>query len=258
HQEKALSGRRLARHLDDLISNGNRVGGHGNSRSVGRRSSSILPLPNKVDSSRRQSAQLQLPAHLIRQLKSEVVSTAKSATRSQSATASLSTSKKYDGSGASHSMNPSNSGSFRRKLPYRLPIPSYNAEPGSSGSSSNSNVLPPLNKRAHETRGVPEPLANKRLRTDERVPIGINRRASSIFPQSTPGGSYSGSQRSSSRSYTGIQEPSSPLGARLDTHNMFSREFFDASDDDDESSIYIYNHTTHKPLQFSSSSNDKR
>ncbi|KAJ2787268.1 hypothetical protein GGI15_000874 [Coemansia interrupta] len=259
HQEKALSGRRLARHLDDLISSGNRAHGHGSSRSSssGRRSSSILPLPNKADASRRQSAQLQLPAHLIRQLKSEVVSTAKSATRSQSATSSLGSSKNCDSSGTSHSINSGNSGSFRRKTPYRLPIPSYQQEPGSS-TSSGSNIPPPLSKRTHDMCVVPEPLASKRLRTDTKAPIGINRRAELAFLQSTPGGSYSGIQRTSRRNYAEIQEPSSPLGVAADMHSMFSREFLDASDDDEESSIYIYDHSTHKPLHFSSSSNDKR
>ncbi|KAJ2842781.1 hypothetical protein J3B02_005481, partial [Coemansia erecta] len=152
---KIMSGRRLARHLDELIGgNGGKGSLHSHSRSSGRRSSNILqlPLPSKPNSLRRQSAQLKMPAHLIRQIKSEVVSTARKAVKSHSATATSCS----NGGGNSTSIGRSNT--LRMKASRRLAIPSYMPE---------SSSAPALAGRSGDMCIVPEAQASKRQRTSD-------------------------------------------------------------------------------------------
>ncbi|KAJ1642961.1 hypothetical protein LPJ64_005222 [Coemansia asiatica] len=232
---KIMSGRRLARHLDELIGgNGGKGSLHSHSRSSGRRSSNILqlPLPSKPNSLRRQSAQLKMPAHLIRQIKSEVVSTARKAVKSHSATATSCS----NGGGNSTSIGRSNT--LRMKASRRLAIPSYMPE---------SSSAPALAGRSGDMCIVPEAQASKRQRTSDYVPMRTA--ASALFLQRN-GRNMLCEGNDKTAGPRQISLDSSPLSADTDISDMqsiFSRELFDALQDSDEGEggIYIYDHSSH-------------
>ncbi|KAJ1880462.1 hypothetical protein H4R99_002071 [Coemansia sp. RSA 1722] len=231
-----MSGRKLARHLDELIGGTNNKS-NSHIRSSGRRSSNIfpLPLPSKPTSSRRQSAQLKMPAHLIRQIKNEVVSTARTATKSHSATASS-----YGGNGRNAAGISSRSNTMRmNRAPSRPAIPSYLQE---------SSSTPTLNGRQTDVCVVPEAQANKRQRTSGYVPLRSS--APTLFPQRNGQGMLCDNNGSESADRKQGLIGSSPFSEDVDIadiQNAFSRELFDAlqDSDDGEGGIYIYDHSTH-------------
>ncbi|KAJ2082502.1 hypothetical protein H4R24_001528 [Coemansia sp. RSA 988] len=167
HQRaQTISGRKLARHMDELIS-----GARGRTRR--RESASVATRSNSGDltTKRRMSAQLKLPLHLIRQLKNEVVSAARPTglTRSRTIGGRSGNSSGSNNNARRIGRNNSSTDTYNvskghstisRRAPMRQPIPEF----GDLRSS------PSLSGKVSEMHLVPQTPATKRKRTGEPVP----------------------------------------------------------------------------------------
>ncbi|KAJ2453977.1 hypothetical protein EV183_001817 [Coemansia sp. RSA 2336] len=175
HQSKrksqTMSGRKLARHLEELIGGKKRRQLFGTSSSSDNAAKSDSSAASSVTSQRRKSAQLKMPLQLIRQLKSEVVSTARPASLSRSST--INTRSNSSGSIRRGTRNNTISRTFsaskistanncaRSQAPTRRqPIPEF---PDLSSS-------PSISGRVNELHLVPETPSKKRQRTQDPVP----------------------------------------------------------------------------------------
>ncbi|KAJ2736686.1 Heat shock transcription factor [Coemansia sp. BCRC 34962] len=155
HQE--LSGRKLARHLDELIG-GNK--GQQQRRDSDASSSEGGSSPSfRAVERRRQSLQPRLPTHLIRQIRSEVVSTSQRAPKAKAASRVGSNGFACSVSGRALGR----SSSTRRKPLRKLAL---SAHPDPSGS-------PSMDSRTKDLCGVSEAASlSKRRRTIMGVPMG--------------------------------------------------------------------------------------
>ncbi|KAJ2800167.1 hypothetical protein H4R20_004158 [Coemansia guatemalensis] len=167
HQRtQTISGRRLARHMDELI-------GGARGRARRRESAGVAPRSGGGDSTskRRMSAQLKLPLHLIRQLKSEVVSAARPTglTRSRTIGGRSDNSSSGNNSARRMSRNNSSTGTYNfskehstigRRAPGRQPIPEFD----------DLRSSPSLSGKVSEMHLVPQTPATKRKRSGEPVP----------------------------------------------------------------------------------------
>ncbi|KAJ2719386.1 hypothetical protein GGI07_005243 [Coemansia sp. Benny D115] len=238
---KAASGRKLARHLEELIGNGSRAFRRGNSLTTNERPMAD-PLPPKNE--RRHSAQLKMPAHLIRQIKSEVVLAARPPLKSRSGSAvnvAGSNRDRSTGGGGGGGGSGSNiwsigrSSSMRRLASYRPPVPAFQSEASSSSPTGDSG--------AKDVSVVPETLAKKRTRSGEHVPLTSSPAPVRLQqPSLSASSTFCYSQAASAD--RGMADSSPMLGAVevSEMHSMFAHDMFDMSDDD--SSIYIYDRRT--------------
>ncbi|PIA17855.1 hypothetical protein COEREDRAFT_7047 [Coemansia reversa NRRL 1564] len=159
HQRaQTISGRRLARHMDELI-------GGARGRTRRRESAGVATGTDSGDSTskRRMSAQLKMPLHLIRQLKKEVVSAARPTGLTRSRTLG---GRNGDSSGGNSNTrrigrNSSSTDTYnfskdhstiRSMAPRRQPIPEFGdlrSSPSLSGQVSEMNIVPqtPTTKR---------------------------------------------------------------------------------------------------------------
>ncbi|KAJ2630784.1 hypothetical protein H4R22_002428 [Coemansia sp. RSA 1290] len=175
HQSKCksqtMSGRKLARHLEELIGGKKRRQHFGTSSSNDDTAKSDPSANLTVSSQRRRSTQLKLPLQLIRQLKSEVVSTARPASLSRSRTinARSSSSGSIRRGTRNNTINRTFSASkistanncVRSQAPARRqPIPEF---PDLSSS-------PSISGRVDGLHLVPETPSKKRQRIQDPVP----------------------------------------------------------------------------------------
>ncbi|KAJ2845943.1 hypothetical protein IWW36_004575, partial [Coemansia brasiliensis] len=181
HQSKrrsqTMSGRKLARHLEELIGGKKRRQHFGTSSSSSNAANanddSSVTSGDNVTSQRRRSTQLKLPLQLIRQLKSEVVSTTRPASLSRSRTintrSNSSSGSIRRGNRNNNNINRTFSASkistvnncVRSQAPARRqPIPEF---PDLSSS-------PSISGRVNELHLVPENPSKKRQRTQDPVP----------------------------------------------------------------------------------------
>ncbi|KAJ2747881.1 hypothetical protein GGI20_000176 [Coemansia sp. BCRC 34301] len=159
HQRKPthreLSDRKLARHLDELIG-GNKGQRHDDaSSSEGGSSPSFRAVER-----RRQSLQPRMPAHLIRQLKSEVVLT------SQRAPTATPASTRAGSNGFTCSIGSrtlGRSSSSARRKPLRRPVLS---------ACPDSNRSPSRSSHVNDVCAAPEAALSKRRRTIMSIPMG--------------------------------------------------------------------------------------
>ncbi|KAJ2699737.1 hypothetical protein H4218_002478 [Coemansia sp. IMI 209128] len=156
HQE--LSGRKLARHLDELI--GGNKGQQQQYRDGDASSSEGGSSPSfRAVERRRQSLQPRLPAHLIRQIRSEVVSTSQRAPKAK-AVARVGS----NGFACSASSRALGRSSSTRRNPLRKPMLAACPDPGGS---------PSMSGRARDFGAVSEAASlSKRRRTIVGVPMG--------------------------------------------------------------------------------------
>ncbi|KAJ1893292.1 hypothetical protein LPJ66_005848 [Kickxella alabastrina] len=237
------SGRKLARHLDELISGGSSSSSGGGSSSKAHCDSnprSRLTLSNRavLGDSRQQNqklAHLKMPAHLIRQLKSEVVSTARSAAKPRQATSTTKPAAVDSSGGNIWGVGRSNT--LRRRVQRRFP---------------ESNSSPLLGYHAREARRVPEEedmlSNNKRQRIGERSHaggVGAGSSLSAVFPRSSStahvGFFCDRVSINSGGAYVESQHISGAVGVS-EMHGVFSHEMFEVSSDDEDGGIYIYDH----------------
>ncbi|KAJ1735820.1 hypothetical protein LPJ61_000326 [Coemansia biformis] len=181
---QAISGRRLARHLEELIGGAKGRQRHRSAdppENPAARSSSSGSNGEQA-SLRRQSVQLKLPPHLVRQLKNEVVVTARPAPLARSHTISgrgtstqsgglgkraasaFGTSRGSTASAFGSARGSAACGSAQLRMPRRKPIPEF-SDPRSS---------PSLSGRVKEMHLVPGTPATKRQRTAGPVPAGFS------------------------------------------------------------------------------------
>ncbi|KAJ2382402.1 hypothetical protein H4S02_005764 [Coemansia sp. RSA 2611] len=156
HQE--LSGRKLARHLDELI--GGNKGQQQQYRDGDASSSEGGSSPSfRAVERRRQSLQPRLPAHLIRQIRSEVVSTSQRAPKAK-AVARVGS----NGFACSASSRALGRSSSTRRNSLRKPMLAACPDPGGS---------PSMSGRARDFGAVSEAASlSKRRRTIVGVPMG--------------------------------------------------------------------------------------
>ncbi|KAJ2829925.1 hypothetical protein IWW50_000571 [Coemansia erecta] len=232
-----MSGRKLARHLEELIG-GKRRFGVNSSSNVQKSASSADSEPSEPPAQRRRSTQLKLPLQLIRQLKNEVVSTTRPAPLSRSRTISSRSNSSGSGSmrrsgrndisssirrggrsDSSGSMrhsgwnNPSNSRTFSAaktstvnncgRVAQRQPIPEF----------VDLSSSPSISGRVKELHLVPETPSKKRLRTGDPVPASS---PSMFIPSSLPAANAFIYESDESE---GLAERS-PLFARLMAHGQ--------------------------------------
>ncbi|KAJ2357480.1 hypothetical protein GGF43_001433 [Coemansia sp. RSA 2618] len=236
-KSQLMSGRKLARHLEELIG-GKRRFGFNSSSNVQKSASSADSEPSEPPAQRRRSTQLKLPLQLIRQLKNEVVSTTRPAPLSRSRTISSRSNSSGSGSmrrsgrndssssirrggrsDSSGSMrhsgwnNPSNSRTFSAaktstvnncgRAAQRQPIPEF----------VDLSSSPSISGRVKELHLVPETPSKKRLRTGDPVPASS---PSMFIPSSLPAANAFIYESDESE---GLAERS-PLFARLMAHGQ--------------------------------------
>ncbi|KAJ2061955.1 hypothetical protein GGI17_002723 [Coemansia sp. S146] len=156
HQE--LSGHKLARHLDELI--GGNKGQQQQHHDDGASSSEGGSSPSfRAVERRRQSLQPRLPAHLIRQIKSEVVSTSQRAPKAKAVSRVSS-----NGFACSISSRTLGRSSSTRRKPLRKPVLSAYPDPSSSPSTSSRNKDSCIVSEAASL--------SKRRRTIMSIPMG--------------------------------------------------------------------------------------
>ncbi|KAJ2339038.1 hypothetical protein GGH92_006891, partial [Coemansia sp. RSA 2673] len=152
-----LSGRKLARHLDELI--GGNKGQQQQHRDDASSSEGGSSPSSRVVERRRQSLQPRLPAHLIRQIKSEVVSNSQRAPSSKAVSRAGS-----NGFACSISSRTLGRSSSTRRKPLRKPMLSAYPDPSSSPSTSS---------RTKDSCIVSEAASlSKRRRTIMSMPMG--------------------------------------------------------------------------------------
>ncbi|KAJ2878832.1 hypothetical protein H4R27_005628 [Coemansia aciculifera] len=156
HQE--LSGRKLARHLDELIGGNKGLQQQRQNDDASSSEGGSSPSFRAVER-RRQSLQPRLPAHLIRQIKSEVVSTSQRAPKAKAVSRVGS-----NGFACSISSRTLGRSSSTRRKPLRKPVLSTYPDPSSSPSTSS---------RSKDSCIVSEAASlSKRRRTIMSIPMG--------------------------------------------------------------------------------------
>ncbi|KAJ2859076.1 hypothetical protein GGH94_006302, partial [Coemansia aciculifera] len=156
HQE--LSGRKLARHLDELIGGNKGLQQQRQDDDACSSEGGSSPSFRAVER-RRQSLQPRLPAHLIRQIKSEVVSTSQRAPKAKAVSRVGS-----NGFACSISSRTLGRSSSTRRKPLRKPVLSAYPDPSSSPSTSS---------RSKDSCIVSEAASlSKRRRTIMSIPMG--------------------------------------------------------------------------------------
>ncbi|KAJ2469590.1 hypothetical protein GGI02_003359 [Coemansia sp. RSA 2322] len=162
---RELSGRKLARHLDELI--GGNKGPPRYDEASSSEGGGSSPSSWAAER-RRQSLQPRLPAHLIRQIKTEVVSTSRPVLRTASATlpepATAAAASRISSGGFACSLSSRSLGrsSSTRRKPLRRPA---------LLACQNTSSSPPNNCRVDNLQVISEAQLSKRRRTGIHMPL---------------------------------------------------------------------------------------